>query len=98
MTKEAQLRDYLKRVTLDLHNTRRKLRQLETREQEPVAIVGMSCRLPGDVRTPDEFWDLLVSGTDAVTDWPAGRGWPSVPGTPAGTWRMASTPSRRRRQ
>ncbi|MDX3876693.1 type I polyketide synthase, partial [Streptomyces europaeiscabiei] len=85
MTKEAQLRDYLKRVTLDLHNTRRKLRQLETREQEPVAIVGMSCRLPGDVRTPDEFWDLLVSGTDAVTDWPADRGWPSAPGTPAGT-------------
>ncbi|MET9500064.1 type I polyketide synthase, partial [Streptomyces sp. NPDC006552] len=80
MTNEAQLRDYLKRVTVDLHTTRRRLRQLETREQEPVAIVAMSCRLPGDVRTPDDFWDLLHSGTDAVTDWPAGRGWPA-PGT-----------------
>ncbi|MGW6296824.1 type I polyketide synthase, partial [Streptomyces sp. NPDC055058] len=78
MTNEAQLRDYLKRVTVDLHTTRRKLRQLEAREQEPVAIVGMSCRLPGDVRTPDDFWDLLVSGTDAVTDWPADRGWPAA--------------------
>ncbi|MFF1279007.1 SDR family NAD(P)-dependent oxidoreductase, partial [Streptomyces marokkonensis] len=77
MTNEAQLRDYLKRVTVDLHTTRRKLRQVEAREQEPVAIVGMSCRLPGDVRTPDDFWDLLVSGTDAVTDWPTDRGWPA---------------------
>ncbi|MFJ3894655.1 type I polyketide synthase [Streptomyces sp. NPDC090083] len=84
MTNEAQLRDYLKRVTVDLHNTRRKLRQLEAREQEPVAIVGMSCRLPGGVRTPDDFWDLLISGTDAVTDWPADRGWPTAPGTTGG--------------
>ncbi|WP_143079012.1 type I polyketide synthase, partial [Streptomyces monashensis] len=81
MTNEAQLRDYLKRVTVDLHNTRRQLRQLEAREQEPVAVVGMSCRLPGGVRTPDDFWDLLVSGTDAVTDWPADRGWPATAGT-----------------
>ncbi|MFI5825455.1 SDR family NAD(P)-dependent oxidoreductase, partial [Streptomyces rishiriensis] len=80
MTNEAQLRDYLKRVTVDLHNTRRRLRQLEAREQEPVAIVGMSCRLPGGVRTPDDFWDLLVTGTDAVTDWPADRGWSTAPG------------------
>ncbi len=43
MTKEAQLRDYLKRVTVDLHTTRRKLRQLEARDQEPIAVVGMSC-------------------------------------------------------
>ncbi|WP_461029626.1 beta-ketoacyl synthase N-terminal-like domain-containing protein, partial [Streptomyces sparsus] len=75
MTNEAQLRDYLKRVTVDLHETRRKLRHLESREQEPIAIVGMSCRLPGGVRTPDEFWDLLASGGDGVTDWPADRGW-----------------------
>ncbi|MET9079394.1 type I polyketide synthase, partial [Streptomyces sp. NPDC004232] len=81
MTNEAQLRDYLKRVTVDLHNTRRQLRQLEAREQEPVAIVGMSCRLPGGVRTPDDFWDLLVFGTDAVTDWPSDRGWPTAAGT-----------------
>ncbi|RDG38080.1 type I polyketide synthase, partial [Streptomyces corynorhini] len=87
MTNEAQLRDYLKRVTVDLHNTRRQLRQLEAREQEPIAIVGMSCRLPGGVRTPDDFWDLLVTGTDAVTDWPADRGWPTEAGTDAGARR-----------
>ncbi|AYN31194.1 hypothetical protein DUI70_0691 [Streptomyces albus] len=75
MSNEAQLRDFLKRVTLDLHETRRKLRQLESREREPLAVVGLGCRLPGEVRGPEDFWDLLSSGTDAVSDWPADRGW-----------------------
>jgi len=65
MTNEAQLRDYLKRVTVDLHNTRRRLRQLEAREQEPVAIVGMSCRLPGGVTTAAELWDLVAEAQRA---------------------------------
>ncbi|TPQ23947.1 type I polyketide synthase, partial [Streptomyces sporangiiformans] len=75
MTNEARLRDYLKRVTVDLHETRRKLQELRSKDQEPIAIVGMSCRLPGGVRSPEDFWDLLASGTDAVSDWPTDRGW-----------------------
>ncbi|MGW5354304.1 SDR family NAD(P)-dependent oxidoreductase [Streptomyces sp. NPDC004031] len=42
---------------------------------EPMAIVGMSCRLPGGVSTPDEYWRLLAEGRDAVTGFPADRGW-----------------------
>ncbi|MGN9789387.1 type I polyketide synthase [Nonomuraea sp. ZG12] len=44
-------------------------------EDEPIAIVGMGCRFPGGVRTPDQLWELLISGTDAISGFPADRGW-----------------------
>ncbi|MFG2943563.1 type I polyketide synthase, partial [Streptomyces sp. NPDC048282] len=42
---------------------------------EPIAIVAMGCRLPGDVQTPEELWQLLVRGQDAVSGFPTDRGW-----------------------
>ncbi|AXK36936.1 acyltransferase domain-containing protein [Streptomyces armeniacus] len=42
---------------------------------EPIAIVGMACRFPGGVTTPEGFWDLLAEGTDALSGLPDGRGW-----------------------
>ncbi|NEA98880.1 SDR family NAD(P)-dependent oxidoreductase [Streptomyces sp. SID13726] len=50
-------------------------RRLEEARHEPVAIVGLGCRYPGDVRTPEEFWELLNEGRDAITPFPADRGW-----------------------
>ncbi|MFJ6950785.1 SDR family NAD(P)-dependent oxidoreductase, partial [Micromonospora aurantiaca] len=75
MANEDKLRDYLKRVMADLHDTRRRLSEAQSQELEPVAIVAMSCRLPGGVRNPDDLWELLREGRDAVAPFPDDRGW-----------------------
>ncbi|WP_174531515.1 type I polyketide synthase, partial [Micromonospora maritima] len=45
------------------------------RHREPVAIVAMSCRFPGGVATPEQLWDLVAGGTDALSPMPPERGW-----------------------
>ncbi|MGN9788878.1 beta-ketoacyl synthase N-terminal-like domain-containing protein [Nonomuraea sp. ZG12] len=75
MDNEAKFLEYLKRATADLRKARRRVRELEDRDQEPVAIVGMGCRFPGGVGDPDGFWQLLATGVDAISGFPADRGW-----------------------
>ncbi|WP_406192468.1 SDR family NAD(P)-dependent oxidoreductase [Kitasatospora sp. NBC_01560] len=80
----------LRASLLDNQRLRQENRRLRDDSAEPIAIVAMSCRYPGGVRTPEDLWELLVKERDAVSPFPADRGWdveggfdadPDAPGT-----------------
>ncbi|MGW1136982.1 type I polyketide synthase [Streptomyces zhihengii] len=75
MATTEELLRYLRQATIDLRDARRDLRELDERGREPIAIVGMACRYPGGVTSPDGLWHLVDSRGDGMSDFPDDRGW-----------------------
>jgi acyl transferase domain-containing protein len=84
----------LKQSLIAIDRLQAKLADVQASKHQPIAIVGMACRFPGDADSPAKFWQLLRDGRDAVTEVPPDR-WdadeffdpdPGVPGKAYTRW------------
>ncbi|WP_443033248.1 SDR family NAD(P)-dependent oxidoreductase [Streptomyces sp. AMCC400023] len=65
----------MRRVTAELQQTRDRLRESQDKGREPLAVIGMACRLPGGADSPEKLWQLVADEVDAVGGLPTDRGW-----------------------
>ncbi len=64
------------RVSLkETERLREQNKKLDDADRDPIAIIGMACRFPGAVTTPEDLWRLLADEVDAIGEFPTDRGW-----------------------
>jgi acyl transferase domain-containing protein/acyl carrier protein len=74
-TTPEQVVEALRASVKETQRLRKQNRELIAAAREPVAIVGMSCRLPGGVSSPSELWELVLGEGDGISEFPTDRGW-----------------------
>lgn len=73
---KTDYRALMTQALIEIKGLKSQLKVSRERESEAIAIVGASCRFPGGANSPDEYWDLLLNGRDAISEVPLDR-WPS---------------------
>ena len=72
-TEPNQRNSPLKQALLALKKTQAKLQALERARTEPIAVIGVGCRIPGGCNSPEDYWRLLRNGVDAIAEAPRER-------------------------
>ena len=74
-TSKEQVVEALRASLKETERLREENRRLLGAWREPVAIVGMACRYPHEVNSPEELWSMVAAGREGVSDFPSDRGW-----------------------